>query len=276
MSRFTVLGGRGAIGKALADALRAGGHEVRAPGRDDDWRWGEQWGHAVYAVGLTADFRSRPLDTMEAHVGLLARVLRDARFESLLYLSSTRVYQRAGATREEAMLPVLPADPSDLYNLSKLAGEALCLALPRPTVRVARLANVVGADDAASENFLPSLVRAARAGRILLRTALDSEKDYVHIDDVVRLLPRMALEGRERLYNLAHGVPLRHRAWVEPIAAATRCAVDVAADAACVRFAPIDVGRIRAEFGHAPRNPLDALATLLAGAEQDQPSKGQP
>lgn len=273
MSRFTVLGGRGAIGQALAAALRAGGHEVHAPGREDDWRWGADWGHAVYAIGLTADFRRRPLDTMEAHVGLLGRVLRDARFESLLYLSSTRVYLRAGATREESLLPVLPADPSDLYNLSKLAGEALCLALPRPTVRVARLANVVGADDAASENFVPSLVRAARTGRIRLETALDSEKDYLHIDDVVRLLPRIALGGRARLYNLAHGTPLCHRAWIEPIAAATGCAVEVAAGAPCVRFDPIDVGRIRAEFGHAPRDPLDALPALLAAAP-DQPPKG--
>lgn len=103
-----------------------------------------------------------------------------------------------------------PQDPSDLYNLSKLMGESLCLTGGRTGVRVARLSNVVGGEDRDSGNFVPSLVREARGGHIVLQTAPDSVKDYIHIDDVAELLPRIATQGRERLYNVASGLQTRH------------------------------------------------------------------
>ena len=84
----------------------------------------------IFAIGLTADFRSRPLDTMDAHVSALAEVLRCGRFDSLTYLSSTRVYAGLPRGCGNATLVVNPSDASDLYNLSKLAGEALCLGRP--------------------------------------------------------------------------------------------------------------------------------------------------
>jgi nucleoside-diphosphate-sugar epimerase len=258
---WTVLGASGNIGRRLAAYLRSVAQTVDTPGRGDNL-YRRPLGHVIYAIGLTADFRERPYDTVQAHVSLLAELLQHGNFESLLYLSSTRVYGRAVAGREDGTLSVLPQDPSDLYNLSKLMGESLCLQDSRPGVRVARLSNVVGGEDGDSSNFVPSLVREARSGRILLQTAAESTKDYIHIDDVVELLPRIAARGRERLYNVASGVQTTHSQWTAQLAVQAGCAVEVANGAPNVSFVPVDIGRIRAEFGFQPR----PVMTTLAGA----------
>ena len=214
-------------------------------------------GHVIYCVGLTADFRARPFDTVDAHVGLLAEVLRRAQFDSLLYLSSTRVYMGAADTHEDAPLAVLPGDPSYLYNLTKLTGESLCHACGRPGVRVARLSNVVGPGmDAASGNLVADLVGQARAGRIVLRSDPQSAKDYVHVDDLLDWLPRIALAGRAATYNVASGRQTLHAQWLAWLQARTGCTVEVDAQAPLQAFPPINVQRLRGEWGVAPRAVL--------------------
>ncbi len=250
MTPFTVLGASGYIGSRLVSHLKSQGHPVWAPARGDTGIFSQPLGHAIYCVGLTADFRSRPFDTMEAHVGLLAEVLRRAQFESLLYLSSTRVYMGTGDTDEDAPLSVVPGDPSYLYNLSKLAGESLCHASGRAGVRVARLSNVVGPGmDAQSGNLVADLVRQAQQGTMLLRSHPDSAKDYIHIDDVVHWLPRIALSGRSMTYNVASGRQTSHGQWLRWLGDHYGSSFEVQEGAPLQRFAPISVARLHEEFG---------------------------
>lgn len=239
--------------------LQSEGHKVYTPSRGDDDIYRRNLGHVIYAIGLTADFRQRPYDTVKAHVSMISELLQQGDFKSLLYLSSTRVYARAKDANEEDALTVLPQDASDLYNLSKLMGESLCLQDNRNGVRVARLSNVVGGDDAESENFVPSLMREALRGRIVLQTNPNSAKDYIHVDDVVELLPRIAIGGCERLYNVASGVQTTHAQWVTQIMSKYACAVEVAPAAATVSFVPIDISRIKIEFNFQPRPVLSIL-----------------
>ncbi len=79
---------------------------------------------------------------------LLRQVMAEARFERLIYLSSTRVYGSGGGDTpvHEAMpLMVDSHSGSDLYNLSKLMGESLCLHGSQGRAMVVRLSNVIGA-----------------------------------------------------------------------------------------------------------------------------------
>jgi nucleoside-diphosphate-sugar epimerase len=211
---------------------------------------------------MTADFRRWPFHTVKAHVSVLADVLEHASFQSLLYLSSTRVYSGVEETQEDVPLPISPMDGSDLYNASKLLGEALCLNCGRPGVRVVRLSNVVGYDPG-SENFLTTLVRDALAGEVRLATGLTSSKDYIALDDVLMLLPQIALAGRETLYNVARGRNLTHQDICGVLQRITGCQLKVANGAESLRFPEIDVSRIGREFAFRAADPLLLLPSII-------------
>ena len=260
--RCTVLGGQGFIGSHLARHLETLDFEVYLPAREELVSLSGPLGHVFYCIGLTADFRSRPFATVDAHVSMLANIVQRADFESFTYLSSTRVYARALTAREDSVLGVAPQDPSDLYNLSKLMGEALCLCSGRQGVKVARLSNVLGIGMGA-DNFVGGLLKEARGGRIRLRSHVDSVKDYVLVDDAVRVLARIACEGRERIYNVASGAQIAHGEWLSLLQRETNCVLETDPHAPLQNFPPIDTGRLNAEFNIEPGFDVATLPNLI-------------
>ena len=265
MIPVTVFGADGFIGSALVAHLRATGRPVNAITRRNLPMFlaaQPEAGDVIYCLGLTADFRSRPLDTAEAHVGLLARLLAAIQFRSFLYLSSTRVYARCETAREDVAIPVQPNSRSDLYNLTKLAGEAICLSDNRNTVRVARLSNVFGAG-MHRESFLGQiLAEGAATGSVMLYQSLRSAKDYIAITELVPALINISKNGAARLYNIACGVNTTHDAIARVLSEALGWHVMARDNATAVRFPRIDIGRLTMEFA-APRNTiLDELPQL--------------
>jgi nucleoside-diphosphate-sugar epimerase len=89
-----------------------------------------------------------------------------------------------------------------------------------------------------------------------LTSAMESEKDYVHIDDVCDALVDIAEGGHQRIYNVAHGENISHARWVAHLRSLTGCRVEVQPGAPLLRMAPIEVTRVRAEFGRTPRAVL--------------------
>lgn len=260
--KCTVLGGRGFIGQSLVRHLESEGCEVWVPERDDSSVLEKPLGHVFYCIGLTADFRSRPFDTVRAHVEVLSKILENSAFYSFLYLSSTRVYARSETTDEAEALPVSSLDPSDLYNISKLMGESLCLSSGKAGVKIARLSNVVG-PTMGPENLVSHLIKEARAGKIRLKTHPASTKDYIFIDDAVRMLRLISMYGRDRIYNVASGVQMEHRQWLAALATVTGCAVEVDESAPFQSFPVINVERIKREYGFEPTPSSEVVRQLL-------------
>ena len=263
-----MLGAGGWVGSALVAALQRQGQPVRAVSRVQltDWLAEAHPARVIYGIGLTADFRERPYATVEAHVGLLSRVLQRQGLQAFTYLSSTRVYGRSACTREDAALPCLSSDPSDLYNLSKLLGEALVLRQKVPTFRVVRLSNVVGPAQP-EDTFLGQLLfEGCKRGAVRIRQPAASIKDYVALEDVVRLLPQITQQGMKRLYNLASGTNvshaevaelLRERGWHVALADGQEQVIAVMHDR-------ISIERLAAEF-EAPSDGLRACRSLILG-----------
>lgn len=259
----TVFGANGFVGRALVQHLEEQGYAVRSMTRGDASWQDADLGHAFYTVGLTADFRSRPFETIDAHVSLLTRILRSARFRSFVYLSSTRVYATTGTTDERRAIPVSPGNPDHLYNISKLMGESACLGSGLANVRVARLSNVFGRD-LASENFLTSVLReASTEKRVSLRTGLASEKDYVWVGDVVRALEAIAVRGSDPITNVAFGRNITHGEVMGALRSSMGVEVHVAPGSPTVAFPEIATGRLD-KLGTGPRTSLLSMLDDLA------------
>jgi hypothetical protein len=200
---------------------------------------------------------------MDAHIGHLRRLLDCCEFESLTYISSTRLYLGAAGGSEDSALVVDYRDAGRLHNALKLAGETLCLVNGRADVRVVRLSNVVGFAPRGI-SLIPGLIKSAiLTGEMNLRIAPESAKDYVVIDDVVDILPRISERGQYRLYNVAGGKNISAASIVACIEAVTRAKAKWHTGETGI-FPSISINRVQKEFQFEPRPVLDVLPAVCA------------
>lgn len=265
--KATIIGGQGFIGRHLAARLRAEGWACEVPDRQAVYDGGEDLGHVFYCAGLTADYIQRPFATVEAHVSLLNRILQAGRFESLVYLSSTRLYDtQPGVVASEGLpLSLNPANPRHLYDLSKALGESLCFVTGQGRARVARL-SCVYKDHTDAEGFLPGLLRQlidTRPSRLEVDSSPAFARDYVHLQDVVEALVLIAVQGTSFLYNVASGENIRNEELFASLAGISGCEI-VALRQDDVPAPPrISIEKMRGEFGWQPVPVLQKIAAIL-------------
>ena len=203
----TIVGATGFVGRRLRARLTAEGWDVYAPARDDRTLFGRDMGVVFYCAGLTADYDRRPFDTVEAHASLVSELVRAGRFEQLIYLSSTRLYDGQPVAVADETLPLVfdPADPRRTYDLSKALGENITLTRTEGRGAVARLANVFDWL-LESPGFLSAwLIEAARTRDLNLDSSPHIARDYIHLDDVVSALIAMAEKPATGVVNVAGG-----------------------------------------------------------------------
>ncbi len=260
---ITVLGAGGFIGSHIIQLLQNNGTPYYAPARDEMLE-NKDLGDVIYCIGLTADFRSRPFETVEAHVCKLAHVLNNCTFNSLTYLSSARVYINCPASpvQEDAVIPVNPLDPDELYTLTKLTGERICLSSGK-LVRIARLSNVYG-DDSASDNFLTAVISTIlREKSVSFNVLPGSAKDYIHVGDAAALLVRIATGGRSQVYNIASGFNTSNAEIIETLKENLSFDVDLSAADKTIIFPLISIEKIKQEFTYEPGNITTFIPHLI-------------
>ncbi len=264
----TIIGARGLVGGRLRALIESRGKSPWCPSREqEDELYQRPLGTVYYCAGLTADYRARPFDTVEAHVSLLARMLERADFSRLVYLSSTRLYDSLGSAlgSENAMLQFSPSDPRHLYDLSKSLGENLCLTASAGRACVARLSCVLG-DSLQDDGFIPSLLSQAR-GQVELEVSSSPffARDYIGLDDVAGLLVNIAEQGKEAVYNVASGINVSNSEVFRLVEKITGCVICPTLDT-CANAPQVDIKRIQGEFGFVPV-PLETLMKQMVNKE---------
>ena len=262
----TIFGGHGFIGSHMCRCLEKDGLHYQVVGRQDSLPVGNL-GNVYYCAGVTADFRSRPFDTISGHVSTLSNVLENGEYTSFIYLSSARIYRHAQVTTEEGSFLIDPCDPENLVDISKLAGEALCLSMNDKNIRIVRLSNVFG-NDFFSKMFLTEIIGSALVKKeIYLRAALNSSKDFVDVESAVNVIRRISKNGKHRLYNIASGYNISHKEIAYKLRELTGCTLRVADDAPSIIWSLINIDRVKREFDFKSTCLTDKLGDLVCAFE---------
>ncbi len=260
---ITVLGSSGFIGSAIVKKIKNEKVDYFSPKRNENI-YNKYLGDVLYCIGLTADFRLKPFETVTAHVSLLNEILEKADFNSLTYLSSTRVYINAVTARVSEKDDIIsnPNNADDLYTLTKLTGESICICSNRNT-KIARLSNVTGNSNDAV-NFLPDIIHQIKTtGSLQLRQTLSSAKDYISINNVADLLMSVAQKGKSKIYNIASGKNTTNLSIIEELKKQYNFTLTVTPDAKEIIFPEIANELICEEFNFIPDNIGKQIISLL-------------
>ncbi|MDB5115739.1 MAG: hypothetical protein JWQ79_1231 [Mucilaginibacter sp.] len=243
----TVLGASGFIGSHLVAELSKRKMQYFAPQRNEILKH-KFLGDIIYCIGLTADAKYKPHETITAHITKLQEIIEYSQFTSITYCSSTRVYVHNQYTDENDLINVNVNDPFELFNLTKLTAESL-LKNTVKNYKIVRLSNVFG-NDFGSENFITSILKDAFLNKkIILRTTPNSSKDYIYVDDTVNVLLNIATsENSTGIYNVAYGQNVSNEQILNKINEITGAEIEYTSNASHIAFPVINNNKIIQEF----------------------------
>jgi hypothetical protein len=135
---------------------------------------------------------------------------------------------------------------------------------------VVRVSNVYGIT-MPTQTFLGQVLHEGRAtGEVLFQQGAASAKDYISVATVVRMLPAVAVRGRQRIYNLATGSNTSHATIANRLHEIAGWRTSFQANAPTLRYLPIDTARLDDEFGSTSSNLSADLPTLLSLEQERQ------
>lgn len=264
--RILVTGATGFVGRRLVGRLVEAGHAVGAVAIDQhelppavvrfavDIRDAATLAHVVAgfapdrivhlaALSHVGESWRRIPDYFAVNVLGVEHVLAAARACPVLFMSSAEVY---GLVPDEAQ--PIPEDravaPRTPYALTKAAAERLALAAGATVVRSFNLIGPGQAANFALPSFARQLAAIERGAEPVLSVGnLSARRDFVHVDDAILALARLAADPQPgEVFNLASGEDHSIAELLDRLIAhsglAVRCAVDPE------KLRPVDVPRL--------------------------------
>ena len=130
---------------------------------------------------------------------------------------------------------------------------------------VSKVSNNLGLDKnevlATVENLMEEIKNSLNEIQIEINP--ESEKDYIHIDDVITLLMKISLEGKEKIYNVASGNNIKIKNIATEIQKIVNIKFNFSENAEKQSFKKINIKKIEKEFNFTPTNILQKLQCML-------------
>ena len=258
---ITVIGSSGFIGKEFCKQAVELGYNVYAPVRGDERLFERDLGNVIYAAGY-GNCGENYLNVLDANCTFLSRLLAEASFESITYLSSTRVFLDGSTTHEAASLVSSFHDKRRLFNLTKLVAEELLLLNSKRSL-IIRPSNVYGLA-LESELFLPSIIRDALNKQVVdMYVTPNYSKDYIFVGDLVQTTLQLMKIEESGIYNIASGENTSALEIADVLKSTTNSSINWHVKEDIDFFEAIDVSKISEVIDFKPRNVLNDLKSMV-------------
>lgn len=289
--RVLITGGDGFTGIALAQALRADGHDVIIHGRDSgagdvsaDLAFGEPIARLIDDVQPSAivhlaaisfpahgDLHSLYTINVSGSAALLQAAAQSKRRpNSVILASSAKVY--APPQSDAPLMESAPLGGSDHYGLSKLMMEQIARMFSAELpITIVRPFNYTGPGQD-ERFFVPKMVRAFVSGTDVTVGNLDVARDFSDIVTVVEAYRRLVAAPKPGgVFNICSGAPVPLKDILQMLRDVTGNAIEVNVSPALMRGAepPVIVGSSAAlerAVGALPRPTLRQTLERMAAA----------
>lgn len=221
--KILVTGGNGFVGQALVHALVRGLHEVYALDLKDEGYFKNDSIHGFYGQDIGEPFRlGKHFDFVfhlaaynvthvgdaaaktyrRVNVGGTKHVLEAMAADHFVFLSTTKVYQRAPGVIDEDSL-VAPMHP---YEQSKLQAEDFCRqSFTGKSLTILRSVNIIGPGQTEKAVIPVFITRALRHESLNVFAPRGQWLQFIFVDDIVRLMVTILERsgGLGGLFNVA-------------------------------------------------------------------------
>jgi nucleoside-diphosphate-sugar epimerase len=90
-----------------------------------------------------------------------------------------------------------------------------------------------------------------------------SSKDYLYIDDAVKLILDISTKGKDKIYNVASGQNTLNKEIVDELKKNIHFSFKVNENAKDIVFPTISITKIKEEFNYQPSNLIDHIPLLI-------------
>ena len=202
ITKYTVFGSTGFLGSNFKKYLKKKKYQVFCPSKKD-YKFKKNLGHVFYCAG-TSDSITNPNKALKANLIYLNNILLNNNFESFTYFSSIRVYSSSKSTNENSKILCDVSEKGIYFKNLKLAAESLCLQFNNPKIRIIRLSNLYGDYFNKQIYLMPTIIRNIKNDKkIILSISPFSKKNYLHVEDAIKVSIKISQTGKDRIYNLA-------------------------------------------------------------------------
>lgn len=201
-------------------------------------------------------------EMVSSHLDILRSIINTAKYQKLIFISSTRIYRGGEQSHEETVLKIDQSDSRALFNQLKILCETLVQAQSKPWL-ILRPSNVYG-KAFKSKLFLPSLVRDAVVNQeINMYVSPDYSKDYVFVEDVSKAVYVAIKKSIIGIFNVASGENTSASEIAEIIRSRTDCKVNWLPNDVEDIFPVTSIDRFVSSFGIKARNVNELLSEMI-------------
>ena len=251
--KFTIFGHKGFLGRNIIDYLNINNIQYYLPPRNK-YVFKKNLGNIIYCIG-DDNVLKNPLNSVNANLKILYEILEKNRFQSFLFISSTRVYLNSKDTKENSIIKIDPQDPKYQFNILKLASENFCLSKNNKRIKVVRLSNLFGEYFSNQIYLLPNLLKNAKRKKIIkIMINKKSKKNYLYVNDAISLIFRIIKKSKYRIYNLASDKLYSIEFILNEIKKKTSCKIIYSNQNTRYDEPKINITRVKKEFKFKPSN----------------------